>query len=104
MTSRFSSSRRLTQAVLGTVGVLGAMVWSGCSSSSDDNRYYCDSAACFECDGCYAACPEDAVIKRGPGLRYDYDYAKCTGCAICFEQCPCHAISMIPDDGTGRGL
>jgi formate dehydrogenase beta subunit len=59
---------------------------------------------CFECDGCYAACPEDAVIKRGPGLRYEYDYAKCTGCAVCFEQCPCHAISMVPDVETAGGL
>ena len=52
---------------------------------------------CFECDGCYGACPEDAVIKLGPGLRYEFDYARCTGCAICFEQCPCHAISMVPE-------
>jgi formate dehydrogenase beta subunit len=52
---------------------------------------------CFECDGCYAACPEQAVIKLGPGRRYRYDYAKCTGCAVCFEQCPCHAIEMIPE-------
>jgi len=50
---------------------------------------------CFECDGCYAACPEDAIIKLGPGRRYEYDYTKCTGCAICFEQCPCHAITMV---------
>jgi formate dehydrogenase (NADP+) beta subunit len=52
---------------------------------------------CFECDGCYAACPEDAIDKLGPGLRYKYDYTKCTGCAICYEQCPCHAIEMIPE-------
>ncbi|AMY10867.1 Glutamate synthase [NADPH] small chain [Luteitalea pratensis] len=52
---------------------------------------------CFECDGCYAACPEDAILKLGPGKRYAYDYAKCTGCAVCFEQCPCHAISMVPE-------
>jgi formate dehydrogenase beta subunit len=52
---------------------------------------------CFECDNCYAACPEDAIIKLGPGKRYRYDYAKCTGCADCFEQCPCHAIEMIPE-------
>ncbi|MGE3188526.1 MAG: NAD(P)-binding protein [Vicinamibacterales bacterium] len=55
---------------------------------------------CFECDGCYAACPEDAVIKLGPGQRYEYDYAKCTGCAVCFEQCPCHAIDMVPEPTT----
>jgi NADPH-dependent glutamate synthase beta subunit-like oxidoreductase len=52
---------------------------------------------CFECDGCYGACPEDAVIKLGPGKRYKYDYDLCTGCAVCFEQCPCAAIKMVPE-------
>lgn len=55
---------------------------------------------CFECDGCYGSCPEDAIIKLGPGNRYEYDYNKCTGCAVCFEQCPCHAIEMIPEPST----
>ena len=52
---------------------------------------------CFECDGCVAACPEDAVIKLGVGQRYRYDYDRCTGCAICYEQCPCGAIAMVPE-------
>jgi formate dehydrogenase (NADP+) beta subunit len=52
---------------------------------------------CFECDGCYAACPQDAILKLGPGMRYAFDHAKCTGCAVCFEQCPCHAIEMISE-------
>ena len=52
---------------------------------------------CYECDGCYAACPEDAIIKLGPGKRYRFDYDLCTGCAVCYEQCPCHAIEMIPE-------
>ncbi len=52
---------------------------------------------CFECDGCYGACPEGAVIKLGPGKRYRFDYDRCTGCAVCYEQCPCHAIEMIPE-------
>ncbi len=52
---------------------------------------------CFECDGCYGSCPEDAVIKLGPGNRYRFDYDKCTGCATCYEQCPVHAIEMIPE-------
>ena len=52
---------------------------------------------CCECDGCYGSCPENAVIKLGPGKRYRYDYNLCTGCAVCFEQCPCHAIEMIPE-------
>ncbi|HAD11098.1 MAG TPA: glutamate synthase [Saprospirales bacterium] len=49
---------------------------------------------CFECDGCFGACPEDAVIKLGKGNRYKFDYDRCTGCAVCYEQCPCHAIEM----------
>ena len=53
---------------------------------------------CFECDGCLGACPEDAVIKLGPGNRYRFDYERCTGCATCFEQCPVHAIEMIPEN------
>jgi NADPH-dependent glutamate synthase beta subunit-like oxidoreductase len=52
---------------------------------------------CYECDGCFGACPEDAIIKLGPGKRYRYNYDLCTGCAVCFEQCPCHAIEMIPE-------
>lgn len=52
---------------------------------------------CYECDGCLAACPEQAVVKLGPGRRYRFEYERCTGCAICFEQCPCHAIEMIPE-------
>ena len=54
---------------------------------------------CYECDNCFAACPEQAIIKLGPGRRYRYDYDRCTGCAVCFEQCPCHAIAMIPEPG-----
>ncbi len=52
---------------------------------------------CFECDGCFGACPEDAIIKLGKGNRYKFNYNACTGCAVCFEQCPCHAIEMIPE-------
>ena len=52
---------------------------------------------CYECDGCFAACPETAIAKLGPGRGYEVDLALCTGCAACFEQCPCHAIDMIPE-------
>ena len=54
---------------------------------------------CCECDGCLGACPEDAVIKLGPGNRYRFDYDRCTGCRACFEQCPVHSIEMVPEDG-----
>lgn len=49
---------------------------------------------CFECDGCFGACPEGAIIKLGPGKRYQFNFTLCTGCAVCYEQCPCHAIEM----------
>lgn len=52
---------------------------------------------CFECDGCYGACPEGAIIKLGPGNRYRFDFDLCTGCAVCYEQCPCYAIDMIDE-------
>lgn len=55
---------------------------------------------CFECDQCYAACPEQAIEKLGPGRHYRYLYDRCTGCAVCFETCPCHAIEMIPEPAT----
>ncbi|WP_428241284.1 NAD(P)-binding protein [Gynuella sp.] len=49
---------------------------------------------CFECDGCYGACPEDAIIKLGEGRFYQIDYSKCTGCSACVLQCPTAAIHM----------
>lgn len=52
---------------------------------------------CFECDGCFGACPEGAIIKLGPGKRYKFNYNLCTGCGVCYEQCPCHAIEMIAE-------
>ncbi len=56
---------------------------------------------CFECDGCYGACPEEAIIKLGTGKRYRVNYEKCTGCAVCYEQCPCHAIEMRDEQPAG---
>jgi len=54
---------------------------------------------CFECDMCYAACPEQAINRQGKGLGYVVDLELCSGCAACFEQCPCHAIDMVPEPG-----
>ncbi len=51
---------------------------------------------CFECDNCFGACPEQAIIKLSPGYRLNE--ALCTGCATCFEQCPCHAIQMVAEE------
>jgi NADPH-dependent glutamate synthase beta subunit-like oxidoreductase len=52
---------------------------------------------CFECDNCFGMCPDNAVIKLGPGLRYAFDYDYCKGCGICVAECPCGAIVMEPE-------
>ena len=43
---------------------------------------------CFECDQCYAACPEQAIIKLGPGLRYRYDFDRCTAAPSAMSSVP----------------
>ena len=53
---------------------------------------------CFECDNCYGSCPDNAVIKLGPGNRYEFDYDYCKGCGICVAECPCGAIKMEPEE------
>jgi 2-oxoacid:acceptor oxidoreductase delta subunit (pyruvate/2-ketoisovalerate family) len=52
---------------------------------------------CFECDNCYGVCPDNAVQKLGPGLRFAIDYDFCKGCGLCAEECPCGAIEMRPE-------
>jgi 2-oxoacid:acceptor oxidoreductase delta subunit (pyruvate/2-ketoisovalerate family) len=52
---------------------------------------------CLECDNCYGVCPDNAVIKLGPGKRYAVDYDYCKGCGICVTECPCGAIDMVPE-------
>jgi 2-oxoacid:acceptor oxidoreductase delta subunit (pyruvate/2-ketoisovalerate family) len=53
---------------------------------------------CFECDNCYGVCPDNAVIKLGPGKRFEYNFDYCKGCGVCASECPCGAIKMIPED------
>ncbi|MEG1832730.1 MAG: NAD(P)-binding protein [Burkholderiaceae bacterium] len=49
---------------------------------------------CFECDNCYGVCPDNAVIKLGPGQRFEFNYDYCKGCGVCVAECPCGAINM----------
>ena len=53
---------------------------------------------CFECDNCYGVCPDNAVIKLGPGKRFEFHYDYCKGCGICVSECPCGAIKMVPEN------
>jgi len=52
---------------------------------------------CFECDNCYGVCPDNAVIKLGPGKRFQFNFDYCKGCGICVSECPCGAIKMVPE-------
>jgi NADPH-dependent glutamate synthase beta subunit-like oxidoreductase len=53
---------------------------------------------CFECDNCYGVCPDNAVIKLGPGKRFEFNLDYCKGCGVCESECPCGAIQMVPED------
>jgi 2-oxoacid:acceptor oxidoreductase delta subunit (pyruvate/2-ketoisovalerate family) len=53
---------------------------------------------CFECDNCYGVCPDNAVVKLGPGRRFRFNYDYCKGCGICATECPCGAIAMVPEE------
>ena len=53
---------------------------------------------CFECDNCYGVCPDNAIVKLGPGKRFEINYDFCKGCGLCEEECPCGAIEMVADE------
>ncbi len=53
---------------------------------------------CFECDNCYGVCPDNAVVKLGPGKKFAINYEFCKGCGICANECPCGAIDMVSED------
>jgi 2-oxoacid:acceptor oxidoreductase delta subunit (pyruvate/2-ketoisovalerate family) len=53
---------------------------------------------CFECDNCYGVCPDNAVIKLGPGKRFEFNYDYCKGCGVCATECPCGAIKMVSEE------
>lgn len=55
-----------------------------------------DSDKCFDCGGCFALCPVDAI-------KYDKDYSvvfdekTCIGspCGLCVDACPARAIKLV---------
>jgi NADPH-dependent glutamate synthase beta subunit-like oxidoreductase len=53
---------------------------------------------CFECDNCFGVCPDNAVVKLGPGERYTIDLDFCKGCGICVTECPCGAIDLVAEE------
>jgi NADPH-dependent glutamate synthase beta subunit-like oxidoreductase len=53
---------------------------------------------CFECDNCYGVCPDNAVVKLGPGQGFQINLDYCKGCGVCAAECPCGAIDMVPEE------
>ncbi|WP_199044382.1 NAD(P)-binding protein [Glycomyces salinus] len=53
---------------------------------------------CFECDNCYGMCPDNAIVKLGPGKGFAIDLDYCKGCGICAAECPAGAITMIEEE------
>lgn len=51
----------------------------------------------MSCGNCYGVCPDNAVIKLGPGKRFAFNYDYRKGCGICVSECPCGAIKMVPE-------
>ncbi|MGW8268925.1 MAG: NAD(P)-binding protein [Burkholderiales bacterium] len=68
------------------------------SSAQFEARRCLSCGNCFECDNCYGMCPDNAVIKRGPGKRFEFNYEYCKGCGVCAAECPCGAIEMVPEE------
>ena len=55
---------------------------------------------CFECDNCYGVCPDNAVIKLGPGKRFEFDYDFCKGLRRLCRRMPVRC----DQDGSRRNL
>jgi 2-oxoacid:acceptor oxidoreductase delta subunit (pyruvate/2-ketoisovalerate family) len=53
---------------------------------------------CFECDNCFGVCPDNAIVKLGPGKRFEVNYDYCKGCGVCVAECPSGSIEMVPED------
>jgi NADPH-dependent glutamate synthase beta subunit-like oxidoreductase len=68
------------------------------SSALFEARRCLSCGNCFECDNCYGVCPDNAVIKLGPGQGFQFNLDYCKGCGMCVAECPCGAIEMRPED------
>jgi 2-oxoacid:acceptor oxidoreductase delta subunit (pyruvate/2-ketoisovalerate family) len=53
---------------------------------------------CFECDNCFGVCPDNAIVKLGPGKRFEVNYDYCKGCGVCAAECPSGSIEMVPEE------
>jgi NADPH-dependent glutamate synthase beta subunit-like oxidoreductase len=57
--------------------------------------------ACTQCDRCWLACPDVAVVVEGAEYRVDLDH--CKGCLLCVAECPRGAIAVEEVGGRAVG-
>lgn len=82
---------RARTSIVGALAALGAIVWAGCGSS-DDNRYYCDAAGCYECDayGCSDVLPPAKSACTGAKSCPPGSVCTASGCTTtCSDAVPC---------------
>ena len=98
----YSDAPKAKQPVLDTIrrqSTFEEVVGSFDESTAQFEARRCLSCGnCFECDNCYGVCPDTAVIKLGPGRRYQFNYDYCKGCGLCVAECPCGAIRTVPEE------
>ncbi len=98
----YSDAPKSKQPVLDTIrrqSTFEEVVGSFDESTAQFEARRCLSCGnCFECDNCYGVCPDNAVIKLGPGRRYQFNYDYCKGCGLCVAECPCGAIRTVPEE------
>ena len=98
----YSDAPKAKQPVLDTIrrqSTFEEVVGSFDESTAQFEARRCLSCGnCFECDNCYGVCPDNAVIKLGPGRRYQFNYDYCKGCGLCVAECPCGAIRTVPEE------
>jgi 2-oxoacid:acceptor oxidoreductase gamma subunit (pyruvate/2-ketoisovalerate family) len=56
--------------------------------------------ACTQCDRCWLACPDVAVVVEGTEYRVDLEH--CKGCLLCVAECPRGAIAV--EEVASRGF
>jgi len=90
--------RPVLEAARRTAGFEEVVQGLSADSALFESRRCMSCGNCFECDNCYGLCPDDVIIKLGPGQKYRINLDYCKGCGICAAECPCGCIEMIPED------
>ena len=78
-------------AVVAVLAAIGTVAWAGCGSSNDD-RYYCDNAGCYQCDAycCSTVTPPAKQACTGAASCAAGSVCTATGCTTtCSDSIPC---------------